>query len=35
MLFTKDGNAVKTLVGGLPLAALLQTMDDAKAASGG
>jgi len=35
MFLTKEGKNVKTMVGGLPLAQLLQAMDAAKAASGG
>ena len=33
MFLTKEGKGVRTIVGGLPLAALLQAMDSAKAAA--
>ena len=35
MFLSKDGNRLKTVVGGLGLSELLQTMDSLKAGSGG
>jgi thioredoxin-like negative regulator of GroEL len=34
VFLNKDGSRLKTVVGGLPLASLLQTMDSVKAAGG-